>query len=440
MSESPIILNEREARRTKSFVARIDEALSARATVDPSRYVIPAEVWELHGRAIKETRRRSAAMLAAYEAIKQGRFAEAASKWSHEPGVVLIIARIARGLSQADLAGRLNMREQQVQRYEAERYRSISLQALRRIAVVLGVQIEAAVTEGIGAKLSALKVPLAPEFDDQQLKVIVDHARKYGWFNVSPDDEANRRSILDYISESAAQFGSPGLLRTGLKSLDLKDDAMLAAWRARVLERAEAAIKQFDRTFDQISLEWVAELVRLSTSEDGASRAIDFCRSKGVAVVVEPQIKGLRLDGAAFLYGETPVIGLTIRNDRIDNFWYTLLHEIGHVFLHYSSGLAAGFFDDDLELAEGDELEKEADQFASSMFVPPERWRQSTVRITRSAASVEQFAKQIGIYPAIVFGRLRKERNDYSLFSDRVGSGQVRQKLLATQEAHSGRS
>jgi HTH-type transcriptional regulator/antitoxin HigA len=311
---------------------------------------------------------------------------------------------------------------------------------LRRIAVVLGVQIEAAVTEGIGAKLSALKVPLAPEFDDQQLKVIVDHARKYGWFNVSPDDEANRRSILDYISESAAQFGSPGLLRTGLKSLDLKDDAMLAAWRARVLERAEAAIKQFDRTFDQISLEWVAELVRLSTSEDGASRAIDFCRSKGVAVVVEPQIKGLRLDGAAFLYGETPVIGLTIRNDRIDNFWYTLLHEIGHVFLHYSSGLAAGFFDDDLELAEGDELEKEADQFASSMFVPPERWRQSTVRITRSAASVEQFAKQIGIHPAIVFGRLRRERNDYSLFSDRVGSGQVRQKLLATQEAHSGRS
>lgn len=432
MSESPIILNEREARRTRAFIARIDEMLSAHDVADPNKYEIPAEVWEMHGRALRDTRRASAGMLEAYESIKQGRFAEAATRWKHEPGVMLIIARIARGLSQAELAERLNMREQQVQRYEAERYKSISFQSLRRIALVLGVQIGATVTEGLGATLSALKVPPATEIDGRQLRVIVDHARKQNWFNVAANDDIDRQNILDFIGESTAQLGSPGLLRTGLKSLDLKDDAMLAAWRARVLQRADQISKELDSSFEQVNLDWVAKLVRLSVDEDGPSKAIQLCRSNGIVIVVEPQIQGLKLDGAAFLCGKTPVVGLTIRHDRVDNFWYTLLHEIGHVFLHFSCGLSSGFFDDDMDHGGMDELEREADQFASSMLIPPERWRQSTIRITRSAAAVEQFAKQIGIHPAIVFGRLRRERNDYRLFSDRVGTGQVRRHILET--------
>jgi HTH-type transcriptional regulator/antitoxin HigA len=378
-------------------------------------------------------------MLDAYESIKHGRFGEAVSKWKHEPGVVLIIARIARGLSQAELANRLNMREQQIQRYEAERYKSISLQSLRRVATVLGVQIEAGVSDGVGATISALKVPSASNIDDRQLKAIAHHAEKSGWFPISADDGLDKKYILDYISDSMAQFGSPGLLRTGLKSLDLKDDAMLAVWRARVLERAVDANKKIEKNFDQTNLEWITKLVKISADDDAPSKAIELCRANGVQVIVEPQIQGLKLDGAAFLCGLTPVIGLTVRHDRVDNFWYTLLHEMGHVFLHFGSGLAAGFFDDDLDHSGDDDVEKEADQFASSMLVPPERWRQSTVRITRSAATVEQFARQVEIHPAIVFGRLRRERNDYSLFSDRVGSGQIRHKLLM-KEANSGRS
>lgn len=431
MNDSPIILNEREARRTKAFVTRIDEALSAHSAVDPRRFEVPAEVWELHGRSLRSARNATADMLEAYECVKHGDFAEIADAWKNEPGVVLIIARIARGLSQADLALRLNMREQQVQRYESERYRSISLQALRRIAAVLGVQIEASVTVGVSAKLSELKVPDRPEIDSRQMASIIDHARKNSWFEVDSDETTNRRAILEYVSDSAARFGSPGLLRTGLKSIDLSDDAMLAVWRARVLRRADDSLKLIESAFDQTSLGWVADLVRMSIREDGPSKGVELCFSKGIAVIIEPQIKGLRLDGAAFLKGTTPVIGLTIRQDRLDNFWYTLLHEIGHVFLHYSTGLSAGFFDDDLDRADTDELEKEADQFASSMLIPPERWRNSTVRISRSVTAVEQFAKQIGIHPALVFGRLRRERNDYRLFSEHLGAGQVRRQLIS---------
>jgi HTH-type transcriptional regulator/antitoxin HigA len=156
-----------------------------------------------------------------------------------------------------------------------------------------------------------------------------------------------------------------------------------------------------------------------------------LARDKGIFIVIEPQLKGLKLDGAAFLSGGTPIVGLTLRNDRIDNFWHTLLHEVAHVYLHYLAGLAAGFFDEELESEKTDDLEVEADQFASSTLIPPETWRLSPARISRSAGPIEGFANQLGIHPAIVFGRVRKERKDYSIFSDHVGFGLVRKQLLS---------
>lgn len=431
MPESPVILNEREARRTRSLLARIDDNRSADFIADPERYRVPADVWDLHERALQATRRISQAMLDAYEAVRSGDSDGLSLKWRHDPGVLLIIARIARNMSQSELAQRLNLREQQIQRYESERYRSISLQAFRRIAGVLGVQIEARIVEGLDASLIALKSPPKTEIDDRQMKAIALHARRSGWFDTPDDEVAARQKILDFIDESSASLGSPGLLRTGLRSLDLQDDAMLAAWRARILQRAERSAKEISGVFDQVNLSWVANLVRLSIYDDGPSRAVEWCKTNGVLVLIEPQITGLKLDGAAFLLGSTPVIGLTIRQDRLDNFWFTLLHEIGHTILHYNAGLASGFFDEETDLKAVDELELEADQFASSMLIPPERWRQSTVRVTRSAASVDQFARQLEINPAIVFGRIRRERNDYKLFYDRVGAGQVRQRLIS---------
>jgi HTH-type transcriptional regulator / antitoxin HigA len=432
MSDSPIILNEREARRARAFLARVDDALSSPAAVAPSRYAIPAEVWDLHERALRSNRRAAASMLSTYDEIKEGNQSSLVEQWKREPGVILIIARIARGLSQLELAERLGMREQQIQRYEAERYRTISLQNMRRLASALGVNVEATLDGAHSSVVGALKTLKTDSIDDRQMTTIIAHAKKHRWLSLTDELDKDRQAVVEFIEESASQYGSPGLLRTGLKSLDLKDDALLAAWRARVLFLADEVIKCVRTDFDPIDLHWVGDLVKMSSLVDGPKRAIEFCRQHGIVVVVEPQIQGLKLDGAAFLRGTWPVIGLTIRHDRIDNFWYTLLHELGHIFLHYNSGLASGFFDDEVEAKANDELEQEADSFASAMLIPPERWRQSLVRVTRSAAAVEQFAKQIGIHPAIVFGRIRRERNEYRLFSDQVGSGQVWNTLITS--------
>jgi HTH-type transcriptional regulator/antitoxin HigA len=192
------------------------------------------------------------------------------------------------------------------------------------------------------------------------------------------------------------------------------------------VSRAEAASSSLKNIFDQLEISWLADLVKLSARPDGPILAINLAAEKGIIIIVEPQIEGLKLDGAAFLSGDTPIIGLTIRHDRIDNFWFTILHELAHVYLHFRTGLAHGFFDENIDCKNSDEMEQEADEFASSMLIPSERWRLSTARISRSPGPAEQFAKQLEIHPAIVFGRIRRERGDYRIFSDRVGSGSVR--------------
>jgi HTH-type transcriptional regulator/antitoxin HigA len=132
------------------------------------------------------------------------------------------------------------------------------------------------------------------------------------------------------------------------------------------------------------------------------------------------------LDGAAMLLADgTPVIALTLRYDRLDSFWFTLLHEIGHVILHFNHGLDVGFIDNLDEIGDSSE-EREADIFALSATIPDSTWETAPARFSRSSELVKKFANGLEIHPAIVAGRIRKERQDYKIFSDLVGSGLVR--------------
>ncbi len=93
---------------------------------------------------------------------------------------------------------------------------------------------------------------------------------------------------------------------------------------------------------------WLPELVRLTKRQDGPQRAVILLAEKGIVLIVERHLSGSYLDGAAMLAdGDTPVVGLTLRYDRLDNFWFVLMHELGHVFLHLFDGFALRLFDEE---------------------------------------------------------------------------------------------
>lgn len=167
-------------------------------------------------------------------------------------------------------------------------------------------------------------------------------------------------------------------------------------------------------------------LVSLTKRQDGAKRAKQLLAKKGIALVIERHLQGSYLDGAAMLGdGGRPVIGLTLRYDRLDNFWFVLLHELGHVFLHLFDGLRFDFFDEESG-PDNNSIEAEADKFALEALIPEQLWDQCLSRFALSEEAVRIDADNLGVHPSIIAGRIRKERGNYTILNDLVGQGQVR--------------
>ncbi|MCB1511846.1 MAG: ImmA/IrrE family metallo-endopeptidase, partial [Hyphomicrobiaceae bacterium] len=404
----------------RARISRLSEALNSEHALEPVVAGLPPEVVLQVSHMMKAERERLTHAIEAYEEAKETKSPTALKALvNHDLGLMLIVARIANGFSQKDLAWRLGVKEQQIQRWESERYGQISLKNYHRVAALLGVRPYADIPDQPAFRGLDMVID---DVSKAEIKKILKHGRNNGWFAEDFTESELRR----YIAENRIDFGSPSLLRTGLNVEDHTEDVMLHAWRARVSIRAREAFLNVEDIHEPLELRWIPELVRLSREPNGPLKAVETLAKRGIVLVVEPQVPGLKIDGAAFLVDGRPVIGMTIRTDAVDNFWFTLLHELAHVTLHYYSGLSVGFFDQTDRDISVDKQEEEANRFASNLLIPEERWRRSTARIAKSPEVIERFANDLGIHPAIVFGRIRKERG-WSLFADKIGRNTVRE-------------
>ncbi|MGH6694629.1 MAG: ImmA/IrrE family metallo-endopeptidase [Pseudomonas fluorescens] len=425
MGAESIVGNDRQAHEIASKIEKISEALSSEQIFKSLVEGLPTEVVEAVRKSLDCERFELIEVLAAYQAAKTGSFDALRAKVGDDPGAQLIVARVTRGWSQKELARRLFIPEQQVQRYEAERYRSISLSSLIRVARTLGVRL----TANIGDAIPESWLP-SYEMSSSEAQKVLKHARDNGWIDkVGQSDEGILKELKRTVAEHVGEFGTPSLLRTGLNVRDYSSDWLLLAWKAHVTSRARKIFQRQKVKYRPLDLIWLMDLVRLSVLDDGPVRAIEMLENHGIIVVIEPHVSGMQLDGAAFLMEETPVIGITLLRNSIDNFWFTLLHEVAHVILHYRTGLASGFFDD-VDNPDLDELEEEADDFAINLLIPHALWNRSPARIAKDHEPVERLARQLNIAPAIIYGRIRMERKNYKIFSDRIGQGKVKKLFL----------
>lgn len=426
MPSATLITNERHEREVCTLIEQIGEALSSDQVLKQIVGGMPPEILGAVRRSLVAERQELVDSVEAYRKAIGGDVSDLKARAGNDLGALLVAARVAKGWKQKELARRLFLPEQQVQRYEAERYRSISLSGLQRVARTLGIRLTAHIDQ-------PLQKPWLPSYEmsSNELQKVLKHAREHGWLDKADQSDDNgisqlRRTVAEHVGE----YGTPSLLRTGLNVNDLSKDWFLLAWKAQVTRTALRQIQRKKPKYRPLNMSWLSELVKLSTFDDGPLRAKEMLGEQGILLVIEPQIAGMRVDGAAFLIDEHPVIGLTLRLDTLDNFWFTLMHEMGHVILHYRTGLASGFFDD-FENLEIDEMEEEANRFAQDILIPDAIWNKSPARIAKTAEPVERLAKQLGIAPAIIFGRLRMERQNYKIFSDKIGRGRVREQLLS---------
>ena len=207
----------------------------------------------------------------------------------------------------------------------------------------------------------------------------------------------------------------------------------LRAWCWQVFALANENPPSNSYETGAVNLEFMTEIANQSPKRNGPRLAQEFLAENGISLVTVKHLPKTYLDGATLRFDdERPVVGMTLRYDRLDNFWYTLMHELAHVGRHLCAE-DNEFFDDvslrKRDTSTEDVLEAEADQWAGEALIPEEDWRESHVQRRPRPFNVIALANDLGIHPSVVAGRVRFERNDYRLLSQFVGSGEVRRQF-----------
>ena len=301
--------------------------------------------------------------------------------------------------------------------------RGLSLTMIRNLVEGLGIPAEVLIGKN-GADLK-------PAAEVAELrKYPIAQMLKRGWFQGFTGTLAEAKNQLEDLFAGFAGALGDGALRPALNRQHVRngcqqDDYALAAWRIRVVGLAlKEPLPAYRR--GTVTVAFLHELARLSYLDAGPKLAKEFLNKSGIHVVLEPHLPKTHLDGAVLkLPDGSPLVALTLRHDRLDNFWFTLFHELAHLALHLEQADFEAFYDN-LDDPSRDQLEQEADRLATEALIPLEQWKASGLVKHAPADAVIRFADQLRICPAIPAGRVRFERKNYMLLKELVGNGKVR--------------
>jgi HTH-type transcriptional regulator/antitoxin HigA len=326
-----------------------------------------------------------------------------------------------QGLKQRDLIPYLGSRSKVSE--VLSRRRPLSLAMIRKLHDGLGIPLKILIQEPDRVTPNRNK---AMDWRRFPLAEIV-RRRWFAEFTGNARDLLHRAEefLVPLLLSAESACLQPALLRQHVRSGSKMDEYALWAWKARILqlsrERKAAGYRP-----GTVTSEFISGLAHLSVSDDGPAVVQALLEKMGIILVVEPHLPRTHLDGAAMLRSDgTPVVGLTLRYDRLDNFWFTLSHELAHIALHLGEkGLCACV--DDFESESSDPVESAADEMAQDALIPRDEWRE--MRSYRGALELKacDLARRLKIHPAIIAGRLRRERDDYRILARVVGQGTVR--------------
>ena len=296
--------------------------------------------------------------------------------------------------------------------------RDLTLKMVRALNSHLGVPLESLIHERI----------IDIEEDPEIGKYPIPEVMKLGWTGpyTNPKEGYEEEAWNWFRTNSRAdEFSSPTLCRQNSQSYaNAKTDMhALYVWclQVRKLAIAESLPNKFERGL--IGNDFLSQLAHLSRFEDGPMLAKEKLNSIGVHLVVAKHLRGTYLDGAAMLLAEdAPVIGITLRHDRLDNFWHCLLHECVHIWLHLGNEDSPTFFHDDFDVR-GDlnAAEEEADKYASNALIPDSAIDALGNLAYVSTGDIRELAAEYLVCEAVIAGRIRYKTANYTRFAKLLG-------------------
>lgn len=337
--------------------------------------------------------------------------------WAVAPGEILLETLDDRGMSQSELARRMGRPTKTINEIVNGKA-AITPDTAIQLELTLGVSatfwnnLESMYREHLARERSREEFQTAASWADQfPLKDLMRHklvkrgrtkgetvAALLSFFGVGSPDAWEGQ----WLAPSASFRSSPAFEAS---------KPAVAAW-LRWGELLAAGVNT--EPFDARRLREVLVEIRVLTRQADFGMAIDRARqllaSAGVVLIVTPEFEGTRLSGAArWLAGDRAIIQLSLRHKTNDHFWFSLFHEAGHLLSRKRDDVV-DFADGESTEDEG-EAEAEADRLARDALVPPDAYAAFVANATFSSEAVRDFAKQEGIAPGIVVGRLQRDRH-----------------------------
>lgn len=304
------------------------------------------------------------------------------------------------------------------------RKRPLSLAMIRQIHKGLGISADTLLSEtdcevnlNDGPSYEYKKFPWQEMIDRGYMKQITDCARQAK----EHAEEYFKTWARDVLNNSY----TPAFLRAPIhqNGARIMDEYALLVWRIAVLKKARLKKSSLKACYKHglITEEWLRDLVKLSRFEQGPLLAIKHLADIGIILVFEEHFKKTYLDGAAMLDGDTPIVALTLRHDRVDNFWFALLHELMHIQKHLTP--EHSFIADNLDdKTRTSTEEQQADHGAQEALIPESVWTHSDACNNPSTGNAHALANKLRIHPAIVAGRIRHHCNNWRLLKSIGGN------------------
>lgn len=334
------------------------------------------------------------------------------------PGELLAETLDTLGLSQVDLARRAGRPPQAINEI-VRGAKEITPETALQLERVLGVP--AHVWTRLEADYRHTKARLE---DGARLRQELSWADRYPYAAIAKLGWVRRtRDALDRVRELLGFFGVASLeLVPEIEAAAFRRSPTagmsreaLAAWlRQGEREAREMTVSPFSATRLRDALPEIRAL-SCRSPEEFEPQLCRILAETGVAFTIVPHLPATGAHGATrWLSAERALVQMSIRGRWDDVFWFSLFHELGHLLLHRRSVV----FIEDGESR--DEAEREADRFARDQLIPPAAYQTFLHRANyRTRGAIVAFAREQGIAPSIVVGRLQHDRRvPYSHLND----------------------
>ena len=320
------------------------------------------------------------------------------------PGATIKEQLNDRGMNQKEFALRMDMSEKHISKLingDVQLTPEMSI----RLEMVLGVpakfwnNLEAIYRE----KLIKAQAENEMDEDEQLVKQFpYSEMAKYGWVpetRNSKEKVINLRKYFEVVKLTLLQDNKfTNIVYRRLATTE-KSNFALMAWtqeakiEARKLQTEPINIKRLIEIIPEI------RKMTLKKPEEFSLRLSEMLAECGIALVFLPHLKGSFLHGVSFIDGKKIVVGLTVRGNDVDKFWFSLFHELAHIVLGHI-GQTDGTSEED---------EKNADKWAMDKLIPTDKFNQFIENKSFDEKSIRSFARNIDIAPGIVVARLQKE-------------------------------